>query len=154
MAKVTIGGTAYDVPELNFIALERAWPFMEEAMTSLDPMKGVSAGICIIAAGIVEADGFDPATFNIKPEDINATEDREQQVFNLVAKFLKRKTKATEISGIREAVVQVSKEAGLEPEEGEDVKGEEEALSPSTETSRPSSQSSSPQDAKEAAGTA
>ena len=73
MAKVTVGGTQYEVPELNFIALERSWPFIEEAMTALDPMKGVSAALHIIAAGLVEADNFDPATYNIKPEDISAT---------------------------------------------------------------------------------
>lgn len=154
MAKAIIGGTEYQVPELNFVALERAWPFIEEAMTALDPMKGVSAAIHIIAAGLVEADNFQLDTYGIKPEDIKPTEDRDDQVFTLVAKFLKRKTKATEISGIRESVVEITREAGLEPEEGEGEKGEEEALNPSTETSTQSLPSSLQRDAKEEAGTA
>lgn len=156
MAKVTIGGTEYEVPELNFIALERSWPFIEEAMTALDPMKGVSAALHIIAAGLVEVDNFDPATYGIKPEDIKPQLDRETQVFELTAKFLKRKTKATEIDGVREAIVQITKEAGLEPEEGEGDTAEaaEEAPSLSPETSTHTLPSSSQQDAKEAAGTA
>jgi len=155
MAKVIIGGADYEVPELNFVALERAWPFIEEAMTALDPMKGVSAAIHIIAAGLVEADNFDQSIYGIKPEDLDPRQDHEDQVFTLVAKFLKRKTKATEISGIREAVVEISKEAGLEPKEGEAYLVEEaETLSPSPETSAPMSQNLSQLDAKEAAGTA
>lgn len=155
MANVTIGGTDYQVPELNFIALERAWPFIEEAMTELDPMKGVSAAIHIIAAGLVEADNFDQSTYGIKPEDLSPTRDREDQVFNLTAKFLKRKTKATEISGIREAVVEISREAGLEPKEGEDDPVEEAGtMNPSPETSAPTSQSLLQPDAKGEAGMA
>lgn len=156
MAKVTIGGTEYEVPELNFVALERAWPFIEQAMTELDPMKGVSAALHIIAAGMVEADNFDQATYGIKPEDISPTKDREEQIFELTAKFLKRKTKATEISGIRAAILEISKEAGLEPEEGEGVLAGVEEVAPnlSPETSIPTSPSSSQPDAKEAAGTA
>lgn len=156
MAKVIIGGTDYEVPELNFVALERAWPFIEEAMTELDPMKGVSAGIHIIAAGLVEADNFDQATYGIKPEDLSPTRDREDQIFELTAKFLKRKTKATEISGIRAAIIEISKEAGLEPEEGEgELAGaEEEAPNLSPETSTHTSPNSSQPVAKEEAGTA
>lgn len=155
MAIVKIGGTDYEVPELNFVALERAWPFIEEAMTALDPMKGVSAAIHIIAAGLVEADNFDQSTYGIKPEDLDARLDREDQIFTLTAKFLKRKTKATEISGIREAVVEISREAGLEPKEGEDEPvGVEGTTSLSPETSAPTSPSSLQPGAKEAAGTA
>lgn len=156
MAKVTVGGTEYEVPELNFIALERSWPFIEEAMTALDPMKGVSAALHIIAAGLVEADNFDPATYNIKPEDISATLDRETQVFELVAKFLKRKTKATEIDGVRKAIVEITKEAGLEPEEGEGDTAEAEEAAPnlSPETSTHTLPSSSQPGAREEAGTA
>lgn len=152
MAKVTIGGTTYEVPELNFIALERSWPFMEIAMTSLDPMKGVAAGISIIAAGLLETDNFDPAAFDIKPEDLSSTEDRDEQVFARVVKFLKRKTTAMQIEGIRAAVLEISKEAGLEPTEGELVEGTEKAPNPLMETLIPSSQSLSPPGVKEEAG--
>lgn len=153
MAKVIIGGTEYEVPELNFIALERAWPFIEEAMTELDPMKGVSAAIHIIAAGLMEADHFDPETYGIHVKDLSLTQDREDQVFALTARFLKRKTKATEISGIREAVVVISREAGLEPEEGEDLPQGGMMGPPSPETLAPTSQNLLPQDARGAVGT-
>lgn len=156
MARVAIGGTEYEVPELNFIALERSWPFIEEAMTALDPMKGVSAALHIIAAGLVEADNFDPATYGIKAEDIKPQLDRDTQVFELTAKFLKRKTRATEISGVRQAIVEITKEAGLEPEEGEGDTAEVEgaALNLSPETSTHTLPSSSRRDAKGEAGTA
>lgn len=154
MAKVIIGDKPYEIPELNFIALERAWPFMEIAMTSLDPMKGVAAAICIVAAGLLETENFDPANFGITEEDINPNTDATTQVFDLVVLHLKRKTKATEIAGIREAIVEISREAGLEAAEGEPDQGEEEALNPSMGTSAPSSPSSSLPVAKEEAGTA
>lgn len=156
MATVTIGGTDYEVPELNFIALERAWPFIELAMTEPDPMKGVSAALHIIAAGLVEADNFKPSDYGIKGEDLSSTRDREDQIFELTAKFLKRKTKASEIEGVRRAIGDITKEAGLEPEEGEGELAEgvkEEAPNLSPETSTHTLPSSSPLGAREEAGT-
>lgn len=150
MAIVKVGGTEYEVPEMNFAALERAWPFVEEAMLAQDPMKGVAAGICIIAAGLIEADNFDKTKFGIDADEALG----EQQTFDRVVIFLKRKIKAKEIEGIRQSVDQINREAGLEPEPGEAEApaGAEETQSLSTETAPTSSQSSSPQDMKEAAG--
>jgi len=153
MAKVTIGGTEYEVPELNFVALERAWPYTQQAQLSRDPMEAVNAGIHIIASGIVEGDNFDMAVFNINPEDLAPTIDREEQIFHGVVYFLRKKLKATEIGPAQLAIFEILREAGLEAEPGEllEMTEEEKTL---METSTPSSQSSSPQDAKEEAGTA
>lgn len=149
MARVTIGGTEYEVPEMNFAALERAWPFVEESMTTLDPMKGPSAGISIIAAGLMEADHFDKTKFGIGAEEMLG----EDQIFERMVKFLKKKLKAKEIEQVRLAVDQINREAGLEPEEGEAPAPQAETPgSPSEETAPSSSQSSSPPDVKEEAG--
>jgi hypothetical protein len=115
MAKVTIGGTEYEVPEMNFAALERAWPFVNEAMVSLDPMKGPAAGLCIIAAGLMEADHFDRTKFGMTAVEMLG----EEQIFDRVVYFLKKKIKAKEIDGIRKSVDQINLEAGLEPAPGE-----------------------------------
>ena len=154
MAKIKIGGDYYEVPELNFLALERSWPFIAQSMISTDPIQGVSAAIHVIAAGIIEAPHFSPMAFGIREGDINPLLNTDDQLFELVTRFLKRRTLATEISGIREGLQAITREAGLEPEEGEDVKGEEEAPNPSMETLLPSSQSSLPPEQKGGAGTA
>lgn len=150
MARVTIGGTEYEVPEMNFAALERAWPYVEESMTTLDPMKGPSAGISIIAAGLMEADHFDKTKFGIGADEMLG----EEQIFDRMVKFLKKKLKAKEIEQVRQAVDQINREAGLEPEEGEAPapQAEETPGSPSEEIAQSSSQSSSPPDVKEEAG--
>jgi hypothetical protein len=149
MAKVTVGGTEYEVPEMNFAALERAWPFVEQAMLAQDPMKGVAAGICIIAAGLVEADHFDKTQFGIGAEEALGDE----QTFDRVVYFLKRKIKAKEIEGIRKSVDQINQEAGLEPVSGEDSPPTaDQTQNHSTETAPTSSQSLSPQDTREEAG--
>lgn len=146
MAKVTIGGTVYEVPEMNFAALERSWPFVDKAMFSLDPMQGPSAGISIIAAGLMEADWFKPSEFGIKPEEMLG----EEQVFERVTKFLKKKLKARELEQVRQAVNKICEEAGLEeakPGEPQPLLGAEK--NGSTETAPNTSTSSPPQAAVE-----
>lgn len=154
MAIVTIGGTEYQVSELNFIALERAWPHIEMAMISQDPMSAVSAAIGAIAAGIMEEEYFKLESFDVDESKFKEFLDRDAQIHEQVVRYLKRKTKATEIAGIRAGLQAIAKEAGLEPETGE---AQEDpavaATSPSTETSDASLQSSLPLDAKEEAGT-
>lgn len=115
MARVIIGGIDYEVPELNFVALERAWPFVEEALASLDPMKAPSAGVCIVAAGLIEAPQFQQTDFGIGADE-NLGDD---QLFDRVVRFLKKKLKATEIEKVRIAVNAITEEAGLAPPEGE-----------------------------------
>ncbi len=145
MAKVTIGGHDYEVPELNFVALERAWPFIEKAMLTQGVMEGPSAGISVIAAGLIEADNFKPQDFDLGPEL------GEEQTFEGVVKFLKRKLKATEIINVKVCLEEICKEAGLEAKEGEAPLPPGE--NPSTETLTASSQSLLPPDAKLEAGT-
>ena len=151
MAKCIIGGVSYTVPELNFVALERAWPFIEESMLHQHPMKGPAAGLSVIAAGLCEDLNFDRAKFNIPDEEVLTDE----EVFEAVTWFLKKKLKASEISNVATCMTEITEEAGLVPEEGEGllslvakVGGE----SPSTETAPSSSPNSSPQDAKAEAG--
>lgn len=132
-ALVTIGGQEYEIPELNFLALERAWPFIDRSMSSLDPILAVSAGISVIAAGIMEAPYFKPEDFGVKEGEQLGDE----QIFERVSKFLKKKLMAKEIENVRLTVVEISKEAGLEAEEGELLPpGTEDPVSPSTETAQ------------------
>lgn len=121
MATVVINKITYEVPELNFSALERAWPYLNEATTSFDPIKAVSAAINVIAAGLIEAPHFNPSDFGIDESKLSSTVDRDEQVFFLVAQFLKKATLAREIAGIREALMKIAQEAGLEAPSGEDL---------------------------------
>jgi hypothetical protein len=151
MAIARIGGVDYNIQELNFIAIERAWPFIEEAMITADPMKGPAAGIRIVAAGIMEQENFDQTKFDIPAEEQNPT-----TIFDAVTYFLKKKLKATEISAIKDCVIKITEEAGLVGEEGED-KGAMEPLPTSnlsTGTAPDTLPNSSQPDAREAVGTA
>lgn len=113
-------------------------------------MKGVAAGIKIIAAGLIEADHFDPKQFNVEAGEMLGDE----QMFDRVVYFLKKKIKAKEIDGIRKAVDTINQEAGLEPAPGEEVAPllEEVRRNLSQGTAPTSSQSLSPPDTKEEAG--
>src|SRR4051812_21042465 len=149
MAKVTIGGTEYEVPEMNFAALERAWPFVNEAMVSLDPMKGPAAGLCIIAAGLMEADHFDRTKFGMTAVEMLG----DDQIFDRLVLFLKKNVKAKEIASIRAAVDQINEEAGLEAVKGELFPPQADSeLNHSQETAPTSSQSLSPLDTVEETG--
>jgi hypothetical protein len=151
MASAVIGGIKYEVPELNFIALEKAWPFIERAIITQDPMEGTSAGVSIIAAGLLEAEGFDPTGFGIAEDEKLSWDD----TFDRVVIFLKRALKSGEIGNVRTCVEQITEEAGLrEDEPGEAQAPVEEEAIPSTETAPDTSQSSLPLDAREEAGTA
>lgn len=150
MARATIGGIEYDIPEMNFVALERAWPHIEVAMVDPHPMRGPSAAIHIIASGLIEADNFKPENFGIEPATLDPYLEASDQICDRVAAYLKKKLKATEIGGLKATVDKMTEEAGLVPAEGEDQKG----ATPSMETSDRSSLNSLPLDAKEEAGTA
>jgi hypothetical protein len=137
--RVKIGKKEYEVPELNFAGLERAWPFIDAAMMTLHPMAGPSAGISIIAAGLMEADHFKATDFGIGEHETLG----EEQTFERVTKFLKKQLKATQIEQIRLAVENITKEAGLdEAEEGEALKPPTGEANLSTETAVTSSPSS------------
>lgn len=145
MAKVVIGGINYMIPELNFAGLERAWPFIEQATVVLHPMAGPAAGISIIAAGLMEADDFDKKRFGIGEEE---TLD-EDETFERVNRFLKKKLKATEIENVRICIEQITEEAGLEKAKEGELQGESPISeeTPSTETAQTTSQNSSQPDA-------
>lgn len=145
MAKVTIGTKSYTIDTLNFAALERAWPFIEVAQQQMDPIQGASAAISVIAAGIMESDGFNPAEFGIEAPGLT----REDEIFELVQKFLKKKLLAPEIPVVKDCILDILKEAGMIAEEGE-IEGEENL---SMVTSPASSPSSSLPDVKVEAGT-
>lgn len=138
MAKITIGGIEYTIPELSFAGLELAWPYLEKAMNTdilMDPLGGPSAGIGIIAAGLMESEGFDPADFGMP----DTTGMSENSVLDGVMIFLKKRLKAKEISAIHGCVSDITKEAGLDDESGEGLAALQELLirsrqNPSTET--------------------
>lgn len=153
MAKITIGGTEYEVPELNFVALERAWPYVEQAQISQDPMQAVSAGLHIIASGLCEAEHFDKANYGITDEGLLPNLDRDDQIFHGVVYFLRKRLKASEIGPAQLGIMEILREAGLDADPGELLQMAS-MQNRSTETSQTSSPSSSPQDAKEEAGTA
>ena len=161
MAKLKIGGESYTVPEMNFIAIELAWPYIEEATNTLDPMKGPAAALYVIAAALMEADDFDPARFGIsptRPDRFNAgvevPKDAEV-ILSEIVYFFKKKLRATEIPAVRDCMFDILREAGMEPEDPASGEAEAvpEAASPSPVTAPDTSLSSSPLELKEEAGT-
>ena len=118
MAKITMGGQEYTIPELNFMALERAWPFVQTAMVSdnSDPMKGPLAAMRIIAAGIMEDENFQPDRYGV-----TATPDQEDLVHEQVVRFFRKRLKANEIGKLTECIYTILEEAGLVAAEGEDT---------------------------------
>lgn len=145
MAKVTLGGEEYFIPEMNFLAVERAWPFIVVAMASQDAMAGAAAGISVIAAGIIEADEFKPERFNIDPAKSDLGPD---YTFDQVNRFLKKKIKARDIASITACVNEMIKEAGLNEDESGEAEGAMPQTIPSTEIAAASLPNSSPPDAK------
>jgi hypothetical protein len=161
MAKITIGGVEYTIPEMNFLAIERAWPYVVEATESQDPMKGPSAALGVFASAIMEAEDFDPTVFGLrgKPElgDTLATPLSDEEIHKGVTHFFKKKLKGVELSRVKDTMLQVLKEAGLEVTEGELTKSPlealQEAITDLPETAPPTSQSLSPPASREEAGT-
>lgn len=156
MATVTIGGTAYHCAEMNFIAAELAWPHIARAMVAQDPIQAVSAGIHVIAACIQEGENFNPADFGFTEEECELIKKNDylaDAVNSGIAVFLKRKMKALEIPAIRQAISDITEEAGLLPDKGEDEQAAPDLTSAGTETAPNSSQSSLPPESREVAGT-
>lgn len=116
MAKITIGDTTYTVPELTFIALERAWPYVQASMVSdgADPMRGPNAALRIISAGILHGEHFDPNKF-----DVTAGPDEEDLQHDQLTMFLRRKMKANQISTLSACIGVMLEEAGLVVTTGE-----------------------------------
>lgn len=159
MATITIGGKAYIIPEMNFVAIERGWPYVEKATTTLDPIDGVSAALGVFAAGIMEADYFKKEDFNVSDWEpgISEAPAEDEHIHTGVIHFLKKGLKGLEMDKVRVTMFEVLKEAGLEVTEGEApavlaaAQGME--IDPSPETAPDTSQNSSPPAAKEETGT-
>lgn len=153
MAEFLLKGVKYQVEEMSFEAVERAWPYITMAMTNEDPIDGVIAGIAVIAAAVIEQDWFKPEVFDIEiPTDL--FQNRDDHIFLALKTKMKRMLKSREIGAVRLCVIEMTKEAGLMPETGEPQPGAPLTTSPGTETSTESSQSSSPLESKVDAGTA
>lgn len=153
MAKITIGGKEYLIPEMNFLAVERAWPYVTEATETVDTMVGCSAAIAIFASGLMEADDFKLEDYLLDP-----TLRSDVLIHQGVTRFLKKKLKGNEMSKVRDTMFEVLKEAGLEVTLGEapqSSQDEDDLADPSlsTETAPDTSQSSSQPALKEEAGT-
>jgi len=148
-SQITIGSKNYDLPEMNFAAIERAWPFIEEATLMLDPIRGTAAGLRIIAACLLEDENFEEARFGIRPEAELTMDEK----FEAVTLFFKKQLKARELEQVRDAIIAVLKNADLirDVEQGEAEAGQE--ASPSMETAPATSPNSSPQAVREAVGT-
>ena len=154
MAQITIGGVEYHIPEMNFLSIERAWPFVQQATSALDPMQAVSAALSVIASALMEAENFDSTAFGIEGPTTEA------ETHRLITYFLKKKLRGNELGVVQSAMFEILKEAGLEVTEGEAIAvlgaalgiHQEGAMS-SPETAPDTSPSSSQLELKEEAGT-
>lgn len=146
---ISIGGRQYDLPEMTFAAVERAWPYVEEATAAFDPIKGTAAGLCIIASTLIEAEDFDKTRYGMTEADEMLSVSEQ---FDRVVYFFKKQLKAKEIGQVKDAVLSILTDADLIKED--DSSGEVEAgtENPSTETVPASSPSSLPQGVREEVG--
>lgn len=166
MAKVTIGGTEYNIPEMSFSAVELAWPFIERATETIHPVHGTKAAIGVIAAGLLECEEFNPRLYGIDPllhlpsgekdEDGNPIlidHPKEQLVLHdELMTYLLRNLKAKETGNIKLCLFEILEEAGFEMAiPGELPAAVQEAI-PSPVTAAPISVSSSQPASKEDVG--
>jgi hypothetical protein len=131
MAKITLGEEDYTIPELNFEALQRAWPYIEASMVTdaKDPMSGPNAALRIISAGICEGENFNPERYKV-----TASADDPDAVYEQVVLFFRKKLKARDIEKLAPCVDQIIEEAGLMPAGGDaDTVGNVETLNHSPE---------------------
>jgi hypothetical protein len=136
---------------MNFLAIERAWPYVVQATETLDPMHGPSAALAVFAAAMMEAEDFKLSDFDL-PEDTVG----DARTHQAITRFLKKKLKGTELNKIQDTMYEVLKEAGLEVTPGEAVAALVAALGQETfspETAPDTLQSSLPLELKEDLGT-
>ena len=113
MATFTCDGKNYPVPEMNFLAVERAWPFVQKATEEFDPMKGSSAAIGVVAAAMLEGEGFDRSAWDIGEElDDDAA-------FELLMRTIKKRLKVSEIGNAKKTMFEILEEGGQQVTEGE-----------------------------------
>ena len=113
MATFTCAGKEYKIPEMNFLAVERAWPFVQKATEEFDPMKGSSAAIGVVAAALMEGEGFDRSEWDIDAEE---TDDN---AFLKLMHTIKKRLKVSEIGNAKTTMFQILEEGGLQVTEGE-----------------------------------
>jgi hypothetical protein len=147
--KVTLGGKEFLVPELNFAALERCWPSINEAMWQADPIRSANCGLTIIAAGLMEADDFDA-------EKYGGNNGRsEEDTLADIQRFLRKTMKAKDLASLGSYVNEIVKEAGVIDENPPKVAAEAtEEENPLTVIAQELLPSLSQPDAKVGAGTA
>src|SRR3546814_643691 len=104
MATFTCAGKEYLVPEMNFLAVERAWPFVRKATEEFDPMKGSSAAIGVVAAALLEGEGFNREDWGIEAE-LN-----EDQAFEKLMHTIKKRLKVSEIGNAKSTMFQILEE--------------------------------------------
>lgn len=155
MAQITLGGKDYVFPEMNFLAIERAWPFVTRATETTDAMAGVSASLGVFAAAYMEAEEFKASDFGITDE---FTPDA--SIHRAVHRFFKKNLKGNEMGKVKDTMFEILKEAGLEVTEGESMDKIPEQLGigmgstmPSPETAADILLSSLQPELKEEAGT-
>lgn len=113
MATFTCAGKEYQVPEMNFLAIERAWPFVQKATEEFDHMKGSSAAIAVVAAALIEGEGFNREDWEI------AADLTDDQAFDKLQYTIKKRLKVTEIGNAKTTMFQILEEGGLQVTEGE-----------------------------------
>lgn len=157
LTTVTLGDREYELPEMNFAALEMAWPFIEEALLSASPVTYPSAAVSILVCLWMEdEEGFDimaPMWEPVREKHKVDADSTYRHQFDSMVMFFKRSVKAAQVPQLREAIDLLLKDAQI-IQDKEPGSGEAQGAAPLTETSTTSSPSSLPQDAKEEAGTA
>lgn len=153
--KVTVGGRDYLVQPLVFATLENVWPRLlvvqelvkeSKAGGVIDAVKMMNHAVAFIALAMLQ--DSDELKALIADEKYAGMTDAEKH--QIVISHIKHRISSVEVQALEPAINAIMAEAGFEAQEPQ--KGEAE-VSPSMATGTHSSPSSSPQDAKEAAGT-
>jgi len=153
--KVTVGGKDHLVQPLVFATLEKVWPkllvvqeLVKEAQTGavIDAVKMMNHAVGFIALAMLQDSAELKAL--IADEKYNGMTDEEKDL--IVINHIKHQISAVEVQNLEPVVNAIMEEAGFKSEE---PKAGEPAAIPSTATGTDSSPSSSPQAAKEGAGT-
>lgn len=154
---VTLGTREYELPEMNFAALEMGWPFIEEALFSASPVQYPSAAVSILVTLWMEEEkGFDimaPIWEPVREKYKVDADSTYKHQFDSMVMYLKRNIKAHQVPQLRAAIDKLLLSAGIVQEKGAES-GEAQGAAPSTETSTTSLPNSSQPVAKEEAGTA
>jgi len=170
MAKITVGTIEHQIDDMNFIAVELAWPYIEIAMSTVHPIAGTNAALAVIAAGLMESEGFDAKDWDIDPtltEELPGdTPDAPKRIKKWpkpvegihieMTNMLRRRLKASEMASVKLVLFEMIEQAGFDIADtvsGGALPVEEATASPSPETVMPISLNSSQPESKAEAGT-